>query len=109
MRRWDSRLLLRTMPLLVLLIAASATAAESKRRPVLYNGDGDWFYWSGPEEMDRAYLEDLVNRLAAAHVTIHSEVFYDGGHCFYDTRAGVRFDKDPEYMFSPAGGRFTVL
>ncbi|MFN0168572.1 MAG: family 10 glycosylhydrolase [Bryobacteraceae bacterium] len=109
MRHSVARRFLWMMPLLVVLAVGVITAKAAGRRPVLYNGDGDWFYWTGPEDMDRAYLEDIVNRLAAAHVTIHSEVFYDGGHCFYDTRAGVRFDKDPDYRLSPATNRFTVL
>src|SRR5439155_13951946 len=101
--------LLWTILFLALVAAPSLRAREAERRPVLYNGDSDWFYWTGPEDMDRAYLQGIVNRLAAARVSMYSQTLYDGGHCFYATQAGVRFDNDPDYMYSPATGRFTVL
>jgi len=95
--------------LLIFLLSGTSFAGDKVHRPVLYNEDSDSFYLHAPERMDRKYLEDLVQRLADAHVDIFSQVFYDGGHCFYDTKVGVRFDRDPDYKYSPASGRFTDL
>ena len=108
MRELLSRNLSRTV-FLVLLVALLGYAEESPHRPVLYNADSDSFYQHAPERMDRAYLEGVVKRLADSNVTIYSQVFYDGGHCFYDTKVGRRFDQDPDYQYSPANGRFTAL
>lgn len=80
--------------------------AQTGRCSVLYNGDEDYFYFSGPERMDRAYLEGIVNRLADAKVTIFSNTFYAAGRCFYNTRMGLRFDQDPFYEYSPTTGRY---
>jgi len=78
----------------------------SGRRPVLYNGDEDYYYFRGPERMDRQYLEDIVNHLASAKTTIFSNAFYVAGRCWYGTKEGDRFDNDPYYEYSPATGRF---
>jgi len=68
-------------------------APKHTRRPVLYNGDGYWFYYTFGglhEHFTREFLEHLSDRLADAGVSIHSEVFYDAGWCNYDTGIGER-------------------
>jgi len=80
--------------------------AQTGRCPVLYNGDEDYYYFTGPERVDRAYLEGIVNRLADAKVTIFSNTFYAAGRCFHNTRVGVRLDQDPFYEYSSTTGRY---
>src|SRR5690348_12032925 len=84
---------------LIVLAIIVATLNAAEHRPVLYNGDEDWYYFEGPEYISQQYLVNIVNHLAAAGVTIFSNNFYAAGRCWYDTAVGQRFDTDRTYVY----------
>jgi hypothetical protein len=101
--KWDKYLCV-----LIVLAIFVATLNAAEHRPVLYNGDEDWYYFEGPEYISQQYLTNIVDHLAAAGVTIFSNNFYAAGRCWYDTAVGQRFDTDRTYVYCPESGPFTV-
>ena len=64
--------------LAIAVAGASVHAADTKDRPVLYNGDGGWHFYADtdmPDRFTREDLEPLLNRFAKAKITFHAEVF----------------------------------